>query len=167
MKRIISLTVCVFLLLSAVAFAENATTELQDIYAEAELLMAQGNYSGAASKFEALGVYSDASQMAMYCKAIAVAEMQGMYDIAVMTFQQLGDFRDSSQMVSYYTARSYEAAADAVDIDTASVDDLWTVISRYQTAIDGYGELVLFKDCMTRFTDCQSKCAAAEQMRRI
>ncbi|MBE5774831.1 MAG: hypothetical protein E7337_13020 [Clostridiales bacterium] len=57
MKRIISLIVSVFLLLSAFAFAENATSELQGMYAEAELLMAQGDYSGAASKFETLGAF--------------------------------------------------------------------------------------------------------------
>lgn len=164
MKHIISLIVSVFLLLSAFAFAENATSELQGMYAEAELLMAQGDYSGAASKFETLGAYSDASQMAMYCKAIAAAETLAMYDMAVMTFQQLGDFRDSKQMVTYYTARGNETAADAVDLDieTTSITALNLAISKYEQAEEGYAQLALFKDCLTRLGDCRIKRAVVE-----
>ena len=158
MRKMIGLVLAVVLAFSMIpAFADNATSELQNMYAEAELLMARGDYSGAATQFEALGAYSDASQMAMYCKAIAVAESLGSYDMAIKTFEQLGDFRDSKQMVTYYTARGYEAVADALDLETASKDDLSNGIASYQTAEGYYAELALFKDCMDRFTACQSK----------
>jgi len=89
--------------------------------------------------------HSDASQMAMYCKAIAAAETLAMYDMAVMTFQQLGDFRDSKQMVTYYTARGNEAAADAVDLDieTTSITALNLAISKYEQAEEGDGSFTM------------------------
>ena len=67
MRKMVGLALAVVLAFSMIpAFADNATSELQNMYAEAELLMARGDYSGAATQFEALGAYSDASQMAMY-----------------------------------------------------------------------------------------------------
>ena len=165
MRRIISLIVCIFLMLSVVAFAENATTELQGMYAEAELLMAQGDYSGAASKFEALGAYSDSSQMAMYCKAIAAAETLGMYDVAVMTFENLGDFRDSKQMVEYYKGRWNQASGDTYDLtilSSVSDHDLDDAVLYYRTAAGQYSNLALFKDCLTRASECQGKAEIIE-----
>ena len=66
MKKLIVMLMTVVLLMSS-AWAESATGALQELYAQAELLMVQGDYTGAAAKFEAMGTYSDASQMAMYC----------------------------------------------------------------------------------------------------
>jgi len=164
MRKIVAMLVCLIMAFSAVACAENATTELQGMYAEAELLMAQGDYSGAASKFEALGAYSDASQMAMYCKAIAAAETLAMYDVAVMTFQQLGDFRDSKQMAAYYEARKNEAVGDSIDAESEVIMELSAAAALYEQAEKGYTELALFKDCMTRLADCQAKRAAVEKL---
>ena len=65
MKKILVLVLALILALPMVANSESATATLQDMYAQAELLMAQGDYTGAAAKFEALGAYSDASQMTM------------------------------------------------------------------------------------------------------
>ena len=48
------------------ASTESATAQLQEMYAQGELLMVQGDYAGAVAQFESLGAYSDASQMAMY-----------------------------------------------------------------------------------------------------
>lgn len=168
MKRIVSIIVCFVVLLTTAAYASSATTELQEMYAEAELLMAQGDYTAAGSKFEALGAYSDASQMAMYCKAVDAAESLGMYDVAVMTFANLGDFRDSKQMAAYYAARGSEAAADGVDPTTATDQSLSDAVTSYTEAEQGYGGLALFKDCLTRYKDCGNKRAVieAEQARR-
>ena len=157
MKRFFAWMLFLVLMLSAFACAENATAELQNMYAEAELLMAQGDYMGAASKFEALGTYSDASQMAMYSKAIAAAETLGRYDVAVMTFENLADFRDSKQMATYYDARGHEAAGDNADLETASIEELRIAVTEYEAAEESYTELALFKDCLTRFSDCRDK----------
>ena len=48
-----------------VANSELAATTLQELYTQSELLMVQGDYAGAAAKFESLSAYSDASQMTM------------------------------------------------------------------------------------------------------
>ena len=98
MKRMLALLLAFVLSLPMVANSESATAALQEMYAQAELLMVQGDYAGAAAKFEALGAYSDASQMTMYCKAIAAAETLGLYSMAVDAFNDLGDFKDSKQM---------------------------------------------------------------------
>ena len=144
------------------AYSESATSTLQEMYAQAELSMATGDYSGAAAQFEALGAYSDASQMAMYCKAIAAAETLGMYDIAVSAFNDLGDFKDSKQMAVYYTARSYQAVGDSYDLSTASYDALKDAKSYYDEGAEIYGGLALFKDCLTRLSECQAQSDAIE-----
>lgn len=83
---------------------------LAALYQEAELLMVQGDHASAAQRFEALGSYSDAAQMAMYCKAIDAAETLGVYSVAVDALNTLGDFKDSKQLAAYYVARNFEAA---------------------------------------------------------
>jgi len=124
MKRFLSLVMTMILLLSTYAFAESATATLAEMYAEAELLMAQGDYTNAAAKFEGMGSYSDASQMAMYCKAIEAAETLQMFDVAIEAFNQLGDFKDSKQMATYYEARKYQSAAEGLLPDSfMSVDN--------------------------------------------
>ena len=68
------------LLVCSVAFSESASAKLEELYAEAGLLMVTGDYAGAAEKFDALGAYSDSAQMAMCCKAISIAESLQMFD---------------------------------------------------------------------------------------
>ena len=159
-RTIISLLLCLIVLCAATGtFAETSTATLQGLYADAELLMATGDYAGAAAKFEALGMYSDASQMAMYCKAVSAAEDLGMYELAAATFQQLGSFRDSEQMMKYYTGRGYEAAALAFatnDITSGSVTkaDLSDAKALYETAAETYAGLALYKDCLSRYANC-------------
>lgn len=94
MKRFLALSACILLtvvLFTNMALAESAGATLQEMYQEAELLMVQGDYAGAAAKFEALSTYSDASQMAMYCKAIQAAE-SGLYTIGIETLVNLALF---------------------------------------------------------------------------
>ena len=156
MKKMLALLLAFILALPMVASSESATAALQEMYAQAELLMVQGDYAGAAAKFEALGAYSDASQMTMYCKAIAAAETLGLYSMAVDTFNDLGDFKDSKQMAQYYQGRSYEAYGN-VNVATASDSDLDKALWGCQEAEKVYGGLAFFKDSLTRMAACGEK----------
>lgn len=166
MKRFVALLLMVVMLLSC-ACAESAAGALQEMYAQAELLMVQGDYTGAAAKFDALGAYADASQMAMYCKAVAAAENLGMYSMAVDAFTDLGDFKDSRQMAQYYAGRAHEAAG-TVAIATASDADLVQALWQLEEAQKVYGGLAFFKDSLTRYAACgeQMKEIQGEQSRR-
>ncbi|MBQ2953233.1 MAG: hypothetical protein IJE07_06715 [Clostridia bacterium] len=168
MKRLAVLVLSFLLLVVGSANAESAEGTLMSLYAEGELLMVQGKYMEAATKFEALGTYSDSSQMAMYCKAIAIAETNGMYPVAVAAFTMLGDFKDSAQMVIYYSARSKQQAG-AVDLATASDDELSSAIRDNQEAVNLYSSIILFKDSLSRSTACTDMISSisAEQNRRI
>lgn len=166
MKTIISLFLTAILFLSS-ACAESATGALQEMYAQGELLMVQGDYAGAAAKFDALGTYSDASQMAMYCKAIAAAETFGLYSMAVDAFIDLGDFKDSKQMAKYYEGRAHEAAG-TIDVATASDSVLAQALWQLEEAEKVYGGLAFFKDSLTRYGACgeRIKEIKGEQSRR-
>lgn len=155
MKRLVALLMTVMLLLSS-ACAESAAATLQGLYAQGELLMVQGDYTGAAAKFEALGAYSDASQMAMYCKAIAAAEMLGLHSMAVDAFNDLGDFKDSKQMARYYRGRGYEATS-IVDVASLSDEAINEAISAFEEAEKVYGGLTFFKDSQTRKDACSQR----------
>lgn len=166
MKKLIVMLMTVVLLMSS-AWAESATGALQELYAQAELLMVQGDYTGAAAKFEAMGTYSDASQMAMYCKAIAAAESLGLYSMAVDAFNDLGTFKDSPQMAKYYQGRAYEAAG-VIDPATASDAALDKALWHLQEAEKVYGGLAFFKDSLTRMAACgeRIKVIESEQSQR-
>lgn len=118
--------------------------------------MVQGDYTGAAAKFEALGAYSDASQMVMYCKAIAAAETHGLYSMAVDAFVDLGDFKDSKQMARYYRGRGYEATS-IVDVASLSDEAINEAISAFEEAEKVYGGLTFFKDSQTRKNACSQR----------
>ncbi len=163
MKQFLSVIMIVMILLTSSVCAESATSQLREMYAEAELLMATGDYSGAAAKFDAMGAYSDASQMAMYCKAIVAAETLGMYNVAISAFEDLGDFKDCKQMATYYTARKYQAAGDSIDISTTFDSDLELARFSYEKGAEIYAGLALFKDCLTRMNECQSQSKIVEE----
>jgi hypothetical protein len=93
-KRFLAFIAALVFFLPVTAYTENAVATLQDMYSQAELKMATGDYSGAGAQFDALGAYSDSSQMAMYCKALEAAETLNLYDIAIDAFVKLGDFKD-------------------------------------------------------------------------
>lgn len=167
MKRLFSLLLSIILLFvilitTFTAASESATAQLQEMYAQGELLMAQGDYAGAAAQFETLGAYSDASQMAMYCKGIMAAESLGMYDVAISAFQGLGDFKDSKQLLTYYQGRSYQAAADVL-VESEVRYDLVNARDMYDEAAKVYSGLALFKDCLTRLSACQSGSDKAQE----
>ena len=111
MKRIIIL-LFIFVFSLGIANAETSTEDLQEIYSQAELLMVQGDYAGAAALYEQLSVYSDAAQMTLYCKAVYAADM-GFYAVAVDALNSLGQFKDAPQLARYYTACSYLEYAES------------------------------------------------------
>ncbi len=154
MRRLITVILAIILALISVhaVSAESATAKLQEMYSEAELLMATGDYSSAAVKFEAMGAYSDASKMAMYCKAVSAAEDLNLYEVAAATFDQLGDFRDSKQLAQYYIARAYQWGAEQIlsEQGKASANDLSKAAAAFTEAKKIYTTLALFKDCLMR-----------------
>ena len=60
------------------SFADNASAALQELYIEAEYLAAIGDYSGAASKFETLGTYSDSEMAEHYAANFNAANVCGV-----------------------------------------------------------------------------------------
>ena len=171
-NRIVLLLIALaFLFIAPGSLSESATATLQEMYAEAELKMATGDYAGAADIFEKMGSYSDCSQMAMYCKAISAAEDLGLYEIAIDAFEKLGEFKDCSQMVVYYKGRFCEAGGDVYykEISTCSEGNLKDAEENYEMAAHFYGTLALFKDSLTRLNDCNNKKDAivTEQAARV
>ncbi len=176
MKRFLSLFIALLLLLMGTALADSATASLQEMYSEAELLMVQGDYAGAAAKFEALAAYSDAAQMTLYCKAIYAAN-NGMYVVSVDALSSLGQFKDAPQLAQYYTACSYLNYAQTGDnsqiVNYETYADLWSenmvalftdpdyelldsrLVYCYRAKAI-FSELALYKDCMTKMTECDT-----------
>ena len=100
-------------------------------YDEAIALLQADRFADAAEAFEALGHYSDATQNAMYCRALNSAN-NGAWDTAVATLTTLGDFRDSRILAAYYQARALEASG------------------QYEAAAAVYGGLLQFGDVSAR-----------------
>ena len=163
-KRFLAFIAALVFFLPVSAYTDNAVAALQDLYTQAELMMAIGDYSGAAAQFDALGTYSDSSQMAMYCKALVAAETLNLYDVAIEAFVKLGDFKDIIQMKEYYTARENQDIGDIYinQLETVLDKDLKIASLAYSKAIDIYSELALFKDCLTRLISCQDNKQAVD-----
>lgn len=173
MKRLISLLFSLVFMLS-IANAETATVSLQELYAQAELLMVQGNYGGAAAKFEQLSAYSDAAQMTLYCKAVYAADM-GMYAMAVDALNSMGQFKDAPQLARYYTACSYleyvKSKSEHNLVNYEAYRELWSENilkvfedSKYHNiseelkycewAKEIFSELALYKDSLMKIEEC-------------
>ena len=175
MKKLIALLISLVLVFGT-APAESATASLQEMYAQAELLMVQGDYAGAAAKFEALSAYSDAAQMTLYCKAIYAATM-GMYPMAVDALNSLGQYKDASQLAQYYSAVSYleyaKTGNENLLVDFELYSEVWS-----QNILDSYNnpdnqnvdpklaycflakiifqEHALYKDCLVKMAECDT-----------
>jgi len=167
MKRLIVFILVLMMCLPMAVHGESATASLHEIYTQAELLMAQGNYDQAAVRFEALGAYLDASQLTMYCKAISAAENHGLHLTAVDAFEALGDFKDSKQLARYYKARAYQDAG-GINVRSANNSAFDKAIWHNQEALKIYNEMALFKDSMIRASACSEKISEIkeEQSRR-
>lgn len=159
MKKMLSVLLLMSLLFASIAFAESATSQLQEMYAQAELLMISGDYGAAAGMFEGMRTYSDSWQKALYCRAIDAAESLNAYDMAIDAFKMLGDFKDSRQMVTYYEGRKNQAFADRLlegDVTSITDEDLLTAQSSYADAKNKYEGIALFRDCLSRINECTS-----------
>ena len=176
MKRFISVLLATIMLCSF-AIGETATASPQEMYAEAELLMVQGDYVNAAAKFEALSAYSDAAQMTLYCKAIYAANM-GMYVASVDALSSLGQFKDAPQLAQYYTACSYLEYTKSGNTNNLVNIELYKEIftenmlqkikdPNYETtdeqliycflAKDIFTELSLYKDSLMKVAECEAR----------
>ena len=150
MKRLIALALAMMMIVSsALAWGEKSGAEL---YGEAETLLKQGKYDEAAEAFSALGNYQDASQLAMYCAAMASGEA-GEYAMAVNNLLSLGAFRDAALLARYYAALSYEAAEE------------------FEEAAERFKGLELYRDAAARLKTYPEKIlardyAAADQAER-
>ena len=71
---------CVLVLIFA--FSSIAASKTSKTYDKAVDKMAEGSYSEAADLFDSISSYEDASQQAMYCKALAYGT-NGDYDNAI------------------------------------------------------------------------------------
>ena len=141
MKRLIALALAMMMIASsALAWGEKSGAEL---YGEAETLLKQGKYDEAAEAFSALGNYQDASQLAMYCAAMASGEA-GEYAMAVNNLLSLGAFRDAALLARYYAALSYEAAEE------------------FEEAAERFKGLELYRDAAARLKTYPEKILARD-----
>lgn len=138
MKRLFVISLVVMFVISGLA-----ATKASKVYDDAIDEMANGNYAYAAKLFESIGSFEDASTLAMYCKANAMAEA-GEYIDAINAFNSFGDYKDCKYLSLYYSARKLE--------DEASND-----ISKYAEAAELYNSIKLFKDSASRVNDCRIK----------
>ena len=75
--------------------------------------MLQGDYAAAAEAFTALSGYSDAPQMAICCRGLALAEA-GDYARAEKAFTQLGGFKDAPVKAIICRGMAYQAGGEAL-----------------------------------------------------
>lgn len=167
MKRVfVHLVLLLFLSIPYYAIADNI--DFQQLYNEAENLLASGDYLGAAMQFDSIAQFADASQMAMYCKALYCAE-NNQFDLAISTLKSMGDFRDAPYLSRYYSARIEEVLGKLPDLTSADSEELISSKKHYNNAIDIYNSVLLFKDSISRVQSCQIDIAAieAEEERRL
>ena len=75
MKKLISMLLAITLVLSCFGLTALAAMPAE-MYEAAAALMIEGKYVEAAEAFDALMTYSDAANMAMYCRAVYAAMLQ-------------------------------------------------------------------------------------------
>lgn len=143
--RRLLLLLLLLLTLPAGAFADAARD-----YSKAQELLVRNRYAEAAEAFEQLGSYADASMLAMYSRACALAEA-GDFDTAIYVLTSMGDYKDCTFRVIYYTAREHEADAGT---------DTWETMLEAQAV---YRTIPLFLDSGARITALDGRIAAAKQ----
>ena len=148
MKKLLRMLLCSMLVLAMLLPAAALADRLEDRYNNAVALMADGRYGEAADAFDALGVYEDASMMAMYCRGMNMGAM-GMYSIAADTMKHLGEYRDAPLFYTYYTALGYEAA------------------ELYETAGTELNKVLYFRDSLARVASYPEKINARDYRKEI
>lgn len=133
------------LVIFAVVLVSGCQESDESKYKNAQSLMAKGQYSEAAEKFDELGSYEEATKLSMYCKAAAAGE-NGDFQTALSTFELLGDYKESQMMLTYYSARREES-------NSASMGDYaWQYNLRAATI---YDTIALFQDSKDRAENCR------------
>ena len=142
MKRFVAMIVAlVILTVSCSAVAET----MAEKYQRAIELVAAGEYAQAGELLESFGSYEDSTRLALYCKAIVLAE-KGAYDLAFVTFANLGEnYRDCQFLISYYTARQYETNAETL---------VYLKGENWIKASNTYLKTPMFRDSMERAVNC-------------
>jgi len=144
MKRVIAL-ILALVLLPASAFAETAFEKLNNMYMEASLLLVEGRYEEAAKEFDRLSGYSDAAQMAIYCRCIVLAE-KGEYQSASDSLKKLGSFKDAAIMADYYKACQLMEQARSISEDETDLQKLREAISSCDNAVKAFRQIIVYKD---------------------
>ena len=143
--KTIRIIVMILSLALVAMFASGCQESDKSKYEKAQSLMAKGEYTEAAEKFDELGAYEESSKLSMYCKAAAAGEA-GDYATAFSTFETLGDYKESSFMLTYYKARQLESTAvDGTTIRWGNLID----------AAELYTSNALFRDSKERAEVCK------------
>jgi len=145
-RKIGLLILLVVLTFAATAFAEDSASK----YTEAQDLMGQGKFTEAATIFDSISTYEDASKLALYCKACAMCD-SGYYDIGISTLESLGDFKDCKLRVNYYSAR-------LLDESTVGSTDLEAM----EAAKFYYNQNPLFLDSFSRIVALDERIEGAK-----
>lgn len=112
LPKLSALLLALGLLLSLCGCGSSGTAAKD--YQAAEALLQQGDYEGAASAFQALGSYEDASRLLMYSRAVLAAQ-RGDYDTALTAFEALAGFRDSANLKAYCEACLLEQSGASLE----------------------------------------------------
>lgn len=145
-RKIALLILLVVLTFAATAFAEDSASK----YTEAQDLMGRGKFTEAATIFDSISTYEDASKLALYCKACAMCD-SGYYDIGISTLESLGDFKDCKLRVNYYSAR-------LLDESTVGSTDLEAM----EAAKFYYNQNPLFLDSFSRIVALDERIEGAK-----
>ncbi|MBR3763092.1 MAG: WG repeat-containing protein [Clostridia bacterium] len=155
MKRFLALFL-VFSLLCPVAMAEMSPTER---YEAAALLMLQGDHAAAAEAFAALSGYSDAPQMSIYCRGLALAE-EGDFARAEKAFTQLGSFKDAA--VWAIACRGMAAQAEGERLVAAGTLQGFTDgPAMLETAAEYYDQIDYLPEMAARAESCRALASQA------
>lgn len=160
MKRLVTMTLALLLLLTAAACApqevpsaQAETHPLEAAYMAAAQQLVAGEYEAAAAAFAALTGYGDAPQMAIYCRGLGFAAA-GDYATAAAAFAALGDFKDSAILMAYYTGVGAQAEAEAAFARgrLADLEQAETAAIRAETA---FAALPFLPDVPERLAACR------------
>ncbi len=143
-SRSITKQITIWLMLITLLLSLTSCTTAK--YEKANKLMQEGKYTEAAQIYSDLGVYEDATKMAIYAKAAAAGE-NGDYFTCLNGFTSLGNFKDSPERLAYYTARQCEAQA-------AAAGDAAAACSLYAEALRTYAALPQYLDADARDAAC-------------
>ena len=125
MKRLFALLLVSMLFVLSGAAAESAAEQLQEMYSQAELAMALGDYAGAAENESG---YLIAKRM----------EESGSYEEAIEAYGKLGEYKDSADCIERCREALYKKALESEEK------------KEYSKAHSIYAYLGNYKDCMER-----------------